>query len=122
MLVPVGNAVAVGVAGSVGGGEITKLQSLPCVGDAVAVGVCTVGDGVGLNECGRVAQRNPSAVGAPDEPGKFSGFQIQLRRAVGFKTHPADVRAVSVTAQIAEAIVVYAEVVGRKILILDAVG
>src|SRR4029077_11516871 len=80
------------------------------------------GDDVGLDHGQGVAQANPTAIGAPDITRHPARLEVHLGRAVGLEIEPANVRAVSITAQVAQAILVDPKIIGRKVLIIDAIG
>src|ERR1019366_2502685 len=78
--------------------------------------------GVGLDVGDGVAQGNPAAIGAPDVAAHLAVEQVHLGHAVGLEIDPADVRAPGITAQVAEAVLVHAEVGGGIVLILNLIG
>ena len=69
-----------------------------------------------------VAQRNPAAIGTVNIAAELAGEQIHLGCAGVLEINPADVCAIGITAQIAKAVLVHAEIAGGIVLILDLVG
>ena len=99
---------------------MAEVQQLP--GDRQAVGVHRTGsDRVRLHDGKGVAQADPAAIGAVDVTAHPAGEQVHPGRAVGLEVNPADVRPIGEAAQVAQAVLVHPEVIGREVLVIDAV-
>src|SRR5262249_37301051 len=99
----------------------SEVDQLPGNGQSVGVHQTLV-NGIGFDKRHRVTEAYPPTVGTVDVTGELAGAEVHLWPAGAFEIYPADISAVGIAAQIAQTVLVHAEVVGRKVLVVDLVG